>query len=70
MKLLYAFICLMVGGFLAYQVKRQQFNRTNQYGNEEFGSYAGKVAATSIEKLVWGVALTLISIGAFLVIAA
>lgn len=70
MKFLYALVCLGAGGFLAYQVKRRQFNRTNQYGKEEFDSYAGKVAATSFDKLMWGIALTLIASGCVLVVAA
>lgn len=69
MKLLYAFVCLMVGGLLAYLVKRRQFNRTNRYGTEEFSSYASKIASTSVEKLMWGIALALIVVGSLLVVA-
>jgi len=68
-KLFYAFVCLIVGGFLASWIKRRQFNRTNKYGAEEFGSYASKVVVTSMEKLMWGVALTLIVVGSLLVVA-
>lgn len=68
MKLLYAFLCLSIGCFLAYSVKRRRFNRTNRCGVEEFGSYAKKAMAATFEKFFWNVALILIAAGIFFVV--
>jgi len=65
-KLFYALFCMTFGVYLIYKINKRKFNRTNQYGKEEFSSYGGKVTATYTEKFLRGVALVLIVLGGLL----
>lgn len=68
MKLLFSFMLLSTGGYLAYWIKKRSFNRINQYAEEQFKGFGDKIIAGLIEKVLWWLALICIFVGAILVI--
>lgn len=68
MKVWGALIAILIGIGVLFWVKRRKFERTNGAGIEQFTSYSSKLMVTSMEKLAWGVAITCIVIGGFLVL--
>ena len=65
MQFLLAIICLLLGVFLFFWVKKQRFDRVNQYGFEAFKSYSNKIIATYVEKTAWVLGIVFIVIGLF-----
>jgi len=63
MKRVGAFLLLVGGAGLAYWVKKRQFERTNGANRQPFKSYSNMVVVTTLEKVVWTVALTCIVVG-------
>lgn len=68
MKLVYGAVCLVIASAILYWVKKRQFDRTNQYGAEQFGSYRSKLVASTTEQLATKFALGLLVLGALLVV--
>lgn len=66
MKLVYSFLMLSTGSYLAYLVKKRRFGRINRFGTEEFDSSGNKVIANSIKKFLWWAAIACIAVGAIL----
>lgn len=58
---------MIAAGALLYWINKRKFERTNQYGAEEFNSFGAKLVATSFEKGVRRIAYGLGIIGMLLV---
>ena len=53
-------IIFLIGGFLYFWQKKRVFDRTNQYGVEQFSNFRGKLIAKVKDKLIFGIAVTLL----------
>lgn len=53
-------VIFLIGGFLYFWQKKRVFDRTNQYGVEQFSSFWGKLVVKAKDKLIAGIAITLI----------
>jgi hypothetical protein len=56
-------VLLAVAGLLAYWKQKRKFDRTNQYGVEQFPSYGRKVRARTMEGLLAFGSLALLTTG-------
>lgn len=53
-------ILFLIGGPLYFWQKKRVFDRTNQYGDEQFSGFRGKLIAKAKDKLIFGIAITLL----------
>ncbi len=61
-------IIFLIGGFLYLWQRKRVFDRTNQYGVEQFSGFWGKLVAKAKDKLILGFAVTLL-FGGLLILA-
>ena len=61
-------VIFLIGAFLYFWNKKRIFDRTNQYGVEQFSGFWGKLVAKAKDKLIFGIAITLL-IGGLLTVA-
>ena len=61
-------VIVLIGGFLYIWQKKRVFDRTNHYGVEQFSSFCGKLVAKAKDKLIFGIAITLL-FGGLLILA-
>jgi hypothetical protein len=55
------FLCL--GSLVILRLRKNKFNRTNQYGAQQYSSYWMKLAALIKERLLAGIAVLSIGVG-------
>lgn len=53
-------VLFLIGGFLYFWQKKWVFDRADQYGVEQFSSFWGKLVAKAKDKLISGIAITLL----------
>ena len=58
----------MIGALLYFWKNKRVFDRTNQYGVEQFSSFWEKLVAKAKEKLIFSIAITLL-FGGLLILA-
>lgn len=63
-------ITIVAGALLYYWRNKRIFNRTNDYGIEQFPSYAGKVAARFGDVVLWFVAAAALLLGTVVLVQA
>ncbi len=61
-------VLFLIGGFLYLWQKKRVFDRTNQFGVEQFSGFWGKLVAKAKDNLIFGIAITLL-IGGLLIVA-
>lgn len=53
-------VIFLIDGLLYFWQKKRVFDRTNQYGAEQFSSFGGKLTARANDNLIFGLAITLL----------
>jgi hypothetical protein len=53
-------VLFLIGGLLYFWQKKRVFDRINQYGVEQFSGFWGKLVAKAKDKLIFGIAITLL----------
>lgn len=53
-------VIILIGGYLYLRQKKRVFNRTNQYGVEQFSGFRGKLVEKAKDKPIFGIAITLL----------
>ena len=59
-------VLVIVGGLLALLKRKRRFDRTNQFGVEQFPSYRRKLATTSMDRIIGFGSLGLLTAGVLL----
>lgn len=56
-------VILLIGGLLLIWKKKRVFDRTNQYGVEQFSSFWSKLTAKAKDQLIFVIAISLLFAG-------
>jgi len=60
------FVLAIVGIGLFFWREKRKYDRTNTAGVEQFNSFVGKIAATSLDELLRWIAIGLLFVGLFM----